>query len=132
MDVDGDLLTAAGLLLATLGLLFAAWHPEIAAATEVSSRGKLADRGPRIAQVKQALVFRAAPLLIAIVFVVLACGPPAVMVVVHALGDHRGNPYDPVRALFVGVWSLTIGMGFAVAAQVRTLYAKWRRLNEPD
>jgi hypothetical protein len=132
MDVDGDLLTAAGLLLATLGLLFSAWHPEISSATEVSSKGKLADRSPRIAQVKQALIFRAVPLLIAIVFIVLACAPPAVMVVVRALGDDWGHPYDPVRALFVGVWALTIGMGFAVAGQVRKLYTKWRRVNEPD
>ena len=132
MEVDGDLLTAAGLLLATLGLLFAAWHPEIAAATEVSSKGKLADRGPRTAQVKQALFFRAVPLLIAIMFIVLACGPPAVLVVVHAFGKDWGNQYDPVRALFIGVWALTMGMGFAVAAQVRKLYSRWRKLNEPD
>ncbi|MBP1822969.1 hypothetical protein [Mycobacterium sp. OAE908] len=132
MDVNGDLLTAAGLLLATLGLLFSAWHPEVAAATEVSTKGKLADRGPRIAQVKKALFFRAIPLLIAIVVIVLACGPPAIMVVVRALTDDWGHRYDPVRALFVGVWALTIGMGFAVAAQVRKLCLKWRRLNEPD
>ncbi len=132
MDVNGDLLTAAGLLLATVGLLFSAWHPEITAATEVSSKGKLADRGPRIAQVKQALIFRAIPLLTAIVLIVLACGPPAVMVVVHALTDDWGNPYDPVRAIFIGVWALTVGMGFVLAAQVRKLYIKWRKLNEPD
>jgi hypothetical protein len=132
MNVDGDLLTAAGLLLATLGLLFSAWHPEIASATEVSSKGKLADRGPRTSQVKQALFFRAVPLLIAIMFIVLACGPPAVLVVVHAFGEDWGNRYDPVRALFIGVWVLTIGMGFAVAAQVRKLFARWRQLKEPD
>jgi len=132
MDVDGDLLTAAGLLLATLGLLFAAWHPEVAAAIEVSNKGKLADRGPRIAQVKQALFFRAVPLVIAIVLIVLACGPPAVMVVVHALTDDWGNPYDPVRAMFIGVWALTIGMGLVVGAQVRKLYIKWRQLTAPD
>lgn len=132
MDVNGDLLTAAGLLLATVGLLFSAWHPEIAAATEVSTKGKLADRGPRIAQVKQALLFRAIPLLIAIILIVLACGPPAVMVVVRALTHDWGNPYDPVRAIFIGVWALTIGMGFVLAAQVRKLYIKWRKLNEPD
>lgn len=132
MDVNGDLLTAAGLLLATLGLLFSAWHPEIDAATEVSTKGKRADRGPRIVQVKQAMVFRAVPLLIAIVFVVVACAPPAVMVVVRALGEDRGNPYDPVRALFIGVWALTMGMGFALAAQVQRLHAKWKQLNKSD
>lgn len=132
MDVSGDLLSAAGLLLATLGLLFSAWHPEVTAATEVSSRGKLADRGPRIAQVKQALFFRAIPLLVAVVLIVLACGPPAVMVVVRALTEDWGNPYDPVRAMFIGVWALTIGMGFVVAAQVRKLRAKWCTLNQPD
>jgi hypothetical protein len=113
-------------------LLFSAWYPEITAATEVSSKGKFADRGPRIAQVKQALFFRASPLLVAIVFIVLACGPTAVMVVVRALGKDWGNPYDPVRALFIGVWALTIGMGIAVTAQVRKLYTKWRSLHEPD
>ncbi|MBE1551912.1 hypothetical protein GGC64_005999 [Mycobacterium sp. OAS707] len=94
--------------------------------------GKFADRGPRIAQVKQALFFRAIPLLIAIVVIVLACGPPAILVVVRALTDDWGHRYDPVRALFVGVWTLNIGTEFAVAAQVRKLCIKWRRLNERD
>jgi hypothetical protein len=132
MDVNGDLLTAAGMLLATLGLLFTAWYPEISSATQVSSGGKLADRGPRIAQVNQALFLRAVPLLVAIVFIVVACGPPAVSVVVHAFGRDWGRPYDPVRALFIGVWALTIGMGVAVAAQVRKLFAKRRSMHEPD
>jgi hypothetical protein len=132
MGISGDLLIAAGMLLATLGLLFSTWHPEIKAATEVSSRGKRADRGPRIAQAKQALSFRAMPLLVAIVLVVLACGPPAVIVVAHAVTRDWGNPYDPVRATFVGVWVLTIGVGFAVGAQTWKLFSTLRRLNKRD
>lgn len=132
MQVDGNLLTAAGLLLATLGLLFSAWHPEIETASKVSSGGKFADRGPRIVQVRRALYFRAIPLLIAVTFVVLACGPPAVMVVIHALSDDWGNSYDPVRALFIGVWFLMIGIGVVLFGQIISLRSKWRTLNYPD
>lgn len=132
MDVTGDLLSAASLLLASVGLLFSVWQPEITSAMEVSSKGLRADRGPRIAQVRQALLFRALPLLLAVILIVGTCAPLALAVVVHALTDDLGNTYDPIKAMFVSVWILAIGLGIVVAAQLRTLYSKRRLLNKPD
>ena len=132
MDVTGDLLSAASLLLASVGLLFSVWQPEITSAMEVSSKGLRADRGPRIAQVRQALLFRALPLLLAVILIVGTCSPPALAVVVHAMTDDLGNTYDPIRAMFVSVWILAIGLAMVVGAQLRTLNSKRRLLNKPD
>jgi hypothetical protein len=132
MDVTGDLLSAASLLLASVGLLFSAWQAEITSATEVSIKGMRADRGPRIAQVRQALLFRALPLLLAVLLIVLTLAPPAIAVVIHSLTDCRGNPYDPIRTMFVSVWILAVGLLIAVVAQLRKLNLKRRMLNEPD
>jgi hypothetical protein len=132
MNVTGDLLSAASLLLASVGLLFSVWQPEITSALEVSSKGLRADRGPRIAQVRQALVFRALPLLLAVLLIVVTCLPPAVAVVFHALTDDLGNTYDPIKAMFVSVWILAVGLAIVVGAQLRNLNSKRRLLNKPD
>jgi hypothetical protein len=99
---------------------------------EVSSKGLRADRGPRIAQVRQALLFRALPLLLAVILIVGTCAPPAIAVVIHALTDDLGNTYDPIKAMFVSVWILAIGLAIVVGAQLRTLNSKRRLLNKPD
>lgn len=132
MDVTGDLLSAASLLLASVGLLFSAWQAEIASAVEVSIKGMRADRGPRIAQVKQALLFRALPLLLAVLLIVATLAPPAIAVVIHSLTDCRGNPYDPIRAMFVSVWILAAGLAIVVGSQLRKLNSKRRLLNRHD
>jgi hypothetical protein len=132
MDVTGDLLSAASLLLASVGLLFSVWQPEITSALAVSSKGLRADRGPRIAQVRQALFFRALPLLLAVLLIVLTCASPTVSVVIHALTVDRGQPYDPIRAMFVGVWILAVGLTIVVGSQLLKLNSKRRLLNTPD
>jgi len=132
MEVKGDLLSAASLLLASIGLLFSAWQPEIKSALELSSKGLRADRGPRINQVRQALFFRALPLLLAVLLIVGTCLPPAVAVVVHALTDDRGHSYDPIKAMFVSVWILAVGLTIVVGIQIRMLNSKRRDLNKPD
>jgi hypothetical protein len=129
MDVTGDLLSAASLLVASVGLLFSVWQPEITSALAVSNKGLRADRGPRITQVKQALLYRALPLLLAVLLIVLTCLPPAVAAIVHALTDDFGHSYDPINAMFVSVWLLAVGLGVVVGAQLRKLYSKLRLLN---
>jgi hypothetical protein len=132
MGVTGDLLSAASLLLASIGLLFSVWQPEITSAMAVTSKGLRADRGPRIAQVRQALLFRALPLLLAILLIVVTCLPPAVAVIVHALTDDFGHSYDPIKAMFVSVWILAVALAVVVGTQLRKLNSKLRLLNEPD
>ncbi|WP_293001577.1 hypothetical protein [Mycobacterium sp.] len=132
MNVTGDLLSAASLLLASVGLLFSVWQPEITSALALSVKGLRADREPRIAQVRQALLFRALPLLLAVLLIVASCLPPAASVIVHAVTDDFGQSYDPIKAMFVSVWVLAAGLVIVVGTQVQKLNSKLRRLNEPD
>jgi hypothetical protein len=132
MTVNGDLLTAAGLLLATIGLLFSAWQSEMTAALGVHTGGKRADRASRIKLVKRVLFSRALPLEIAIVVIIALSGPPAYDVIRNALTDDWGKPYDAVRAMFVGVWVLTVALGVVVGELAWRLFNKWRTLKRPD
>ncbi|MFB1298605.1 hypothetical protein ACAG24_024140 [Mycobacterium sp. pW049] len=43
-----------------------------------------------------------------------------------------GNPYDPVRAIFVGVWLLMVALAAAVGQVVVALWRKKRALDQPD
>jgi hypothetical protein len=132
MTVTGDLLTAAGLLLATIGLVFSAWYPEMTAAIGLDAPRHRLDRDPQIATVRSALWTRAIPLLIAILLLLFALAPAAVSVVAHALTDQWGHPYEPVRAIFVGVWVLLVALAVATGDLVRRLILKLHRLRQPD
>jgi hypothetical protein len=132
MAVSGDLLTAAGLLLATIGLVFSAWYPEMTAAIELEAPLHLLDRNPQIAAVRRALWTRAVPLLAAVVMLLAALAPVTASVVSHALTDDRGQPYDAVRAIFVGVWMLILWMTAATGDLVWRLHRKLRQLRKPD
>jgi hypothetical protein len=48
--------------------------------------------------------YRAIPLQIAVVLLGAGLAPPALLVISHAVTDDWGQPYDPVRAIFVMVW----------------------------
>jgi hypothetical protein len=132
MAVSSDLLTAAGLLLATIGLVFSAWHSEMTAAIGISKPRKRLDRDPQIATVRRALWSRAVPLQVAVSLLALALGPPAISVVSHALTDQLGNPYDAVRAIFVGTWLLTVALVVGVGELTMRLVGKIRDLRQQD
>lgn len=132
MTISGDLLTAAGLLLATIGMVFAVWHAEIIGAINVKGQLHRDDRGPQITQVRRALLYRAAPLDLAVVLLIATLAPPALSVISHALTDDRGHAYDAVRAVFVVVWVLTVALGGALAELTVRLTARLRKLNRPD
>jgi uncharacterized BrkB/YihY/UPF0761 family membrane protein len=132
MTVTGDLRTAAGLLLATIGLVFSAWYPEMTAAIELDSPRHRVDRDPQIAVVQRALLTHAVPLLIAVLILLTALAPVALSVISHSLTDEWGDPYDPVRAIFVCVWALIVAMVFAIGDLVRRLTLKLRRLRQQD
>ncbi len=132
MTVSADLLTSAGLLLATIGLVFSAWHAEMTAAIGLDAPRHRLDRDPQIATVRRTLWTRAVPLFVAVLLLVSALAPAAVSVVSHALTDQWGHPYDAVRAIFVGVWVLIVAMAVAVGELVVRLIRKLRRLRQPD
>ncbi len=132
MTVSADLLTAAGLILATIGLVFSAWYTEMTEATHIAKPRKRADREPQIRTVRSALCSRAVPLLVALIVTVAALLPPAWSVLWHALTDDFGNVYDPVRAIFMGVWLLMIALTCAVTQLVIGLWRKMRALEAPD
>jgi hypothetical protein len=132
MTVTGDLLTAAGLLLATIGLVYSVWYPEMTAAIGLDPLRHRLDRDPQIATVRSALFSRAIPLLAAVLLLLFALAPVAISVVTHALTDQWGHRYEPVRAIFVGVWVLIVAMAVATGDLVRRLILKLHRLRQPD
>lgn len=132
MTVSADLLTAAGLLLATIGLVFSAWHSEMSDAIRITKPRKRLDREPQITTVRRTLWSRAVPLQIAVTLLAAALAPPALSVLSDALTDQLGNPYDPVRAIFVGVWLLTVALTCGVAELTVRLVRKVRDLRQPD
>jgi len=132
MTVSGDLLTAAGLLLATIGLVFSAWYAEMTGAIGLDAPQHRLDRDPQIAVVGRVLWSRAVPLFVAVMLLLLALAPVAVSVVSHALTDQWGHPYDAVRAIFIGVWVLIVAMAVATGELTVRLARKLHRLRQPD
>jgi hypothetical protein len=92
MTVSADLLTAAGLLLATIGLVFSVWHAEMADAIGIAKPRKRLDREPQITMVRRTLWSRAVPLQVAVTLLAVALAPPALSVVSHALTDQWHTP----------------------------------------
>lgn len=132
MNVTADLLTAAGLLLATIGLVFSAWHTEMMTAVATAKKSKRLDRDPQIATVRRTLWSRAVPLQAAVTVLAIALAPPAISVMADAMTVDWGQAYDPVRAIFVIVWLLTVAVTAAIGELTWRLYRKWRDLEGPD
>ena len=72
-----DLLSAASLFLAVLGLLYSAWYGEIRETLDIPAPDYKPDRGPVISKVKVAYYTRALPLVVgaATVSIILFPGP---------------------------------------------------------
>jgi hypothetical protein len=127
--ISGDLLSAAGLLLALIGLLYSVWYDEMNRALAVPIARHRLDREPAIATVRQALFTRAIPLVVAAVALVAVLADPAISVLAHAFS---GGPYDAVKACFILVWLFCGGLTIATIQVTRALVVHFRRLTGPD
>jgi hypothetical protein len=127
--ISGDLLSAAGLLVTLVGVLYSVWYGEMTHALEVPVRRHRSDREPEITTVRRALFARATPLVIAAVALVVVLADPAITVVAHAFS---GGPYDAVKACFILVWLFGGWLTIATIQLTYALVMRWRRLKGPD
>lgn len=131
-----DLLSAASVFLATLGLLYSAWYEQIRSAASTRTERFEEDRGPSIKLVKSALYGRAIPLAASSTVLVLILCPPFWSVCQDAWQALFGNAvtgyqYDPLRALFLAVFFLTTGLTIHLARSAMRLYTKLGELERP-
>jgi hypothetical protein len=127
--VNGDLLSAASLLLTALSLLYATWYGDIAGAREVAI--PLHDTAEVRSTVRTALWGRAVPVLIGSTVFLVALSPPAWSVLRqtwNALWKPGHGTYDPVQACFIGVVAALGFLAVVTAITVRDLARKLRRI----
>lgn len=128
-----DLLSAASLFLAVLGLLYSAWYSEIRETLALQAPDYKDDRGPLIERVRAAYWTRAVPLAFGAVALALILTPDLVRTVwsfgaaLWTVGLKTLATYDAVRTLFCAIAAMTIG--FAIHACLLAVHLK-RRLRE--
>lgn len=133
-----DLLSAASLFLATLGLLYGAWYAEISSACSIEVPRYKEDRGPVISAVRAAYVRQSVPLAAASVAVVLILAPPLFQVLieaVHTWARLRGDAlfsYDAVKTMFCAVYGVMFGLAIHLGRIAWRLRKKLGLLESPS
>jgi len=132
--VSADLLSAASLLLATVGLLYSAWYKEITAAEAAPVEDNPEDREPARRIVRSALKNRSRPLLTAAVLLAVILLPPAIGTIVaglRAIGADTWR-YDAAATCFLAVYAITLLLLNSIRKGHRNLRAKLAELDESD
>jgi hypothetical protein len=115
-SVSSDLLTAASLLTALIAIFFALWSPDINAAlkTEVPT----SDKHLVHKEISKVLWWQSVPLCIASIALTGTLVPPAVAVVVEAVKIADVGHYDAVKACYIVMIVLLLGLTFLTIATV--------------
>lgn len=125
-----DLLSAASLLLAVLGVLYGLWYPEIIDALEKTVPRYPEDRKRNYRSVSSVLYSRALPLTIAAIGVSLIFLPDAIKIVRASILGYKAqgiayiNNYNAVYTTFCFI----VVMSFAIAAHLSFFSVKLSRL----
>jgi hypothetical protein len=133
-----DLLSAASLFLAVLGLLYSAWYDEIGAALSIVPKEFKADRVAQIAKVKGVYRSRSIPLAGASLIIVLSLLQPLFRLLSEAcatwkdLGWQAAVTYDAVKTPFALVCVATAAFAIHTGSLARKLYGKLRVLERQD
>jgi hypothetical protein len=129
-----DLLSAASLFLAVLGMLYATWHSEIVTASSLPIPIQKLDRRPTIAKVRHALNNRAIPLAAGAFIVAGILTKSTLQIIGEALmvWSHpsilTGSSYDPVKALFCAIYGMMVYLAIDLAKMVSKLLEQLMRL----
>lgn len=121
-----DLLSAASLFLAVIGLLYSVWYGEITKAIELSAPTHREDRGPVIRNVKTVYRTRALPLAVASMTLAIILTPDFVSVVWFSFrifsdkGISAFILFDAVKTLFCAI-SIT-----SICLSAHTLRLAWQ------
>jgi len=109
-----DLLSAASLFLAVLGLLYSSWYAEIRQASDLAIPPHKPDRGSAISKVRAAYYTRALPLVIGAATVSIILFPDLICTLWSSFRTYRDlgfraiRSYDAVKALFCAIWVMTM------------------------
>jgi hypothetical protein len=137
VDVNGDLLSAAALLVAAVGAVFGLWQPEINGAVNLTVKPLRDSRDKDIIHVR-AMVRRATYLAIINWLLVIVFMPPALRIGWDAIQTVYSDPtsawrrYDAVSAAFSVVIGIGVILGLAACRSRRQLKAKLTKLEAPD
>jgi len=131
-----DLLSAASLFLAVIGLLYSAWYVEITKAIAMTVPKHKDDRGPAIRETRTAYRTRALPLAVASVTLAVVLFPDLVLIGVSAVrtvaekGISAVKLFDAVRTLYCAIAVTSIGLGVHTSRLAWRARARWKKLAE--
>ena len=129
-----DLLSAASLFLAVIGLLYSAWYSEIIKAIALTAPIHKDDQGPIIRKKKAAYQSRALPLAIASVTLAAVLTPDLISVTIFALrtvyqkGFAAVILFNPVKTLFCAIAVTSIGLAVHTSRLALRTRACWKKL----
>lgn len=128
-----DLLSAASLFLALIGLLYSVWYEEITRAITMHVPPHEADRGPAVRELRRVTRTRALPLFMSSILLAIVLTPDLLAVIVsgihRAVADRFGalKHYNAVKTLFAAIAVTSIGLAIHTG---RMFWQVWRRLVE--
>lgn len=102
-----ELLTAASVLLAITGVLYALWHNDIVSALSLKMPPHKENRGEYDKKLKSVLWSRSIPLLLATLCIMLVYLPPSIGIALSSfsgyssLGFENFKNYDPIATSFI-------------------------------
>lgn len=136
---SADLLGASSLALGALAVLYSLWAPKIDKALAAEKSRHVADRGPAVRSVREAVRSMALPLMLASCATALVLFPPVVQILCSA-GKHTRKlgvtasikDYDAVQALFVIVWVMLAALAYLAMRQLWALRTRLSELNRAD
>ena len=127
-----ELLTAASVLLAITGVLYALWHDDIVDATAMDMPKHKEDRDEFKKRILSVLLSRAVPLSLSTLCIALVYLPPSISIFKFSLSyyiyfgfDNFAN-YDPIATSFVLVEVFTLALSVQSLIYVWRLYSKLR------
>lgn len=129
-----DLISAASLMLAAIGVLYGVWYPEIRRASEVDTPNHLEDAGRERAQVAEALQHRARPLFWSAAVLALLLIPDTIRILAGSLehwmetGILAPLDYDATQAALLAIVTFLIVFALHLRRQVRALKNKRNEL----
>lgn len=134
--IEGDLLSAAALLITIPSILLGVWHSSITDALYADLPPHKEDRTLTIQALKAVRSRNLLPLLSFSALLTLALMPPAVRTVwesamVIAAGSVDTSRYDPVAAIFLIAWAYVVGLTAYVAQLTVKTSCRLRQAQPP-
>jgi hypothetical protein len=127
-----ELLTAASVLLAITGVLYALWHDDIVKVISLTMPLHKENRGEYEKKLRSVLWSRSVPLMLATVCIMLVYLPPSIVIISSSLDGYSSmgfvnfHNYDPIATSFVLVEAFTAVLAFQSVVYVWKIIFKLR------